>query len=67
MKLIDWIDNNRAIVIVAMVCVTLIIVAALLKSPRYQKAGPNNTLILDTRTGKMLRMDGTPYQYPKYK
>lgn len=67
MKLIDWINNNRVIVIVAMVCVTLIIVTALLRSPRYQKAGPNNNLILDTRTGKMLRMDGTPYQYPKYK
>lgn len=67
MKLTDWIKNNRVIVIVAMVCVTLIIVTALLRSPRYQKAGPNNNLILDTRTGKMLRMDGKPYQYPKYK
>lgn len=67
MKPLDWMNDNRAIAIAAMVCVTLIVIAVIMRPPRYQKAGPNNSLILDTWTGKMLRMDGTLYQYPKKK
>ena len=53
MKIPGWMNNNRAVVITAMVCVTLIVIVALLRPPRYQKAGINNTSVLDTRTGKL--------------
>lgn len=59
-KFFEWIRSNRAVAIAAIVCVTLIVVVILLRPPRYQKAAPNNNLILDTQSGKMLRMDGTP-------
>ena len=60
MKKPEWIKDNCIVIIAALVCVTLIVIVAMLKPPRYQKAGAHNHLILDTKTGKMLKADGTP-------
>lgn len=54
MNIPEWM-NKKAVAIVAIVCITIIIVAALLRPPRYQKAGINNASVLDTRTGKIYR------------
>lgn len=47
----DWLKSNKAIIIAAMICITIIIVAALLRSPRYQHAGDHR--VLDTHTGRI--------------
>ena len=62
MKLADWMNDNRAIVIAAMVCVTLIVIAVIMRPPRYQKAGRYNNFILDTQSGKFLHANGTPIE-----
>jgi len=59
----DWLKNNKTIVIAAIIGITIIIVAALLRPPRYQKAGQNGNLILDTHSGRMLRPNGKPISY----
>lgn len=47
----DWLKNNKAIIIAAMICMTIIIVAVLLRPPRYRHAGGKQ--VLDTHTGRI--------------
>ena len=53
-RVFGWMADNPAISIAIIVCVTLIVLVALRRPPRYQKMGPSNAWVLDTHTGKIL-------------
>lgn len=45
--------NYTALIAAAIVCVSLVAIALILRPARYRVAGPHNNLILDTENGVM--------------
>ena len=56
MKTTEFINSNRTLVLVILVCVTAVVVAVIARPPRYKALWDSRTgrhSVLDTRTGKV--------------